>query len=195
MIKNQLLFETLYHELKRIAQQRLRAFPVGGTLHATWLVHEVYLRFLAKRLRESNRAYPPNGSSGQREGESPEWPSRGAFFAACSEAMRRIIIDHHRHKLAQKRGGRHHRVPLESVSLGSPLPVPDLLDVEAALQSLELSDPIKAEIVKLRFYGGMTMSEVAAALNISLATVERHWRVARARIAEMLQHSPEETAT
>jgi RNA polymerase sigma factor (sigma-70 family) len=190
MIDTGVLFETVYTDLKRIAQRRLRGLPAGGTLHATVLVHEVYLRFLAKRVKECQGPPSQLDSSGRHARDLPQWPSRGAFFAACSEAMRRIIIDHHRRKVAQKRGGLFRRLPVEWVHFTSESNEYDLLEIEEALQAFAAEYPLKAEIVKLRFYCGMTMPEAAAALEISVATVERHWRFARAWMAEFLQKTP-----
>ncbi len=182
-------FETVYKDLKRIAEWRLRGFPRGRTLHATILVHETYLRFMSNRTTNSEQLDSDAGSLPVEELPSPQWSNRAAFFAACSEAMRRIIIDHYRRKVAFKRGGQFRRLPVEMGQLSSGSVEYDLLEIEEALQRLEAAFPQKAEVVKLRFFCGMTMSECAAALDISIATAERHWRFARAWIAEFLEKS------
>jgi RNA polymerase sigma factor (TIGR02999 family) len=135
----------------------------GQTLDATALVHEAYLR-----LVESER----RGSS------PPGWAGRGHFFAAAAEAMRRILIDHARRKHRPKHGGGRRRVPLDASVAATDAP-DDLLAVDDALTRLAERDPVRAELVKLRFYAGLTMPEAAAALGISLATAERYWAFAR----------------
>jgi RNA polymerase sigma factor (TIGR02999 family) len=154
----QLLHE-VYGELRRLAGGQLARERRGQTLQATALVHEAYLRLLG--------------------GASPQWNSRGHFFAAAAEAMRRILVETARRKQRQKHGGGQGRVDLDSECLVEPAPAVDILALDMALDKLAASDPQKAQVVKLRFFAGLTMPEVAEALGISLATAERHWAFAR----------------
>ena len=153
------LLPLVYDELRRLAAARLADEPSGNTLQPTALVHEAYLRLV--------------GSPG---GE--HWNHRGHFFAACAEAMRRILVEHARRKKRQKHGGQRRRVDLEvadSVVAASE----DLPALDEALTRLAAHDPVKAEVVKLRFFAGLTMPEIAQALGFSLATAERYWTYAR----------------
>ncbi len=165
-------FETVYADLKQIAASRLRTLNPGQTLHATALVHEAYLRLIQQNSG--------NGSS--------SWQDRPAFFAAASEAMRRIIIDYYRKKTSQKRGGGFGRTLVDLGQIPDPLADHDLLDLEEALSRFELEYPEKAQVVKLRYFVGMTMSEIAGAMEISITTVERHWRFARAWLGAQLEN-------
>jgi RNA polymerase sigma factor (TIGR02999 family) len=166
------LFAAVYGELKQIAFSRLRKLPPGQTLHATVLVHEAYLK-LTKYRSDFNDA---------------SWPSQSAFFGAASEAMRRILIDHYRNKMCQKRGGQHARRDYDLANLPEPKLDVDLLALEEVLCQFEVIYPEKAQVVKLRYFVGMTMPECADALGISMSTAERHWRFARAWLAEKLEH-------
>jgi RNA polymerase sigma factor (TIGR02999 family) len=136
----------------------------GQTLQATALVHEAYLRLVAN------------------QGEPPRWDSKGHFFAAAAEAMRRILIDQARRKYSQKDGGGLRRVELDA---GALLAAPqeqaaeDLLALDEALQQFEREDPLKAQLVKLRYFAGLSLAEAAEALGISVATAKRHWVYAR----------------
>jgi RNA polymerase sigma factor (TIGR02999 family) len=150
----------VYDELRRLAAQRLAHEGPGQTLQATALVHEAYLR-----LVDVERAQ--------------HWNSRGHFFAAAAEAMRRILVESARRKSRRKHGRGHQRVDLESGCLVSPTPSLDLLALDDALSRLAETEPAKAELVKLRFFAGLTMPEAAAALDISLATAERYWTFAK----------------
>lgn len=181
-------FETVYAELKRIADGRLRGLPSGHTLHATVLVHEAYIRLIGNHFRSGNSQSLAGKLNGDTSNPLP-WSDRAAFFAAASEAMRRIIIDHYRRKTSQKRGGRFRRLPIEPGQLPCDSGERDLLEIEDALKEFEAVYPQKAQVVKLRFFVGMTMAECADALEISLATAERHWRFARAWITENLEKS------
>lgn len=178
MVDLDVQFEAVYDELKQIAVSRLQALSPGQSLHATVLVHEAYLRLIK-----------------QYSGDSPSpWSDRGIFFAAASEAMRRIIIDHYRRKTCRKRRGRCDSILLEPGTLAEPSSDSglrgfgyDLLEIEDALSLFEAAYPEKAHVVKLRFFVGMTMAECADALEISLSTAERHWRFARAWLADRLR--------
>ena len=159
------LLPLVYDELRKLAASKMARESLGQTLQATALVHEAYLRLLG-------------------DGQSkPSWDSRGHFFAAAAEAMRRILIEHARQKQSQKRGGQNQRVPLDAavglvadqVADGE-----DLLALDEALSQLEAEDPVKAQLVKLRYFTGFTLEEAAQSLGISIATAKRHWVYARA---------------
>jgi RNA polymerase sigma factor (TIGR02999 family) len=153
------LLPLVYNELRKLAAQKLAQEKPGQTLQPTALVHEAYLR-----LVDTEKAQ--------------QWNSRGHFFAAAAEAMRRILIESARRKGRLKHGCEHQRVDLESGCLVSAAPSLDLLALDEALSRLAQTEPAKAELVKLRFFAGLTMTE-AAALDISLATAERYWTFAK----------------
>ncbi len=153
----------VYDELRRLAKSRLASENPGQTLQATELVHEAYRRL----VDESN-------------GGDAKWNSTGHFFGAAAEAMRRILIDRARAKAAQKRGGDLQRVEFEELEHPAAKKPEKLLDLDEALTRLEASDPQKAQLVKLRFFAGLTNAQAAAALGISSATADRHWAFARA---------------
>jgi RNA polymerase sigma factor (TIGR02999 family) len=157
------LLPLVYEELRRLAAQRVMRENPGQTLQATALVHEAYLRLIG--------------------GESqPRWDSRGHFFAAAAEAMRRILIDQARRKQSEKAGGQMRRVNLDEGALAAPSDSQDpddLVALDEALREFELEDPLKARLVKLRYFAGLTLPEAAEALGISLATAKRHWVYAR----------------
>jgi RNA polymerase sigma factor (TIGR02999 family) len=156
------LFPIVYDELRRIAQVKIAAEKPGMTLGATELVHEAYLRLVGN-------------------GEAPHgWNSRGHFFAAAAEAMRRILIDHARRRQALVRGGDRDRVPLSEIERQTAVQDQRLLELDEALTRLEADDEQKATLVKLRFFAGLTNEEAAAALNISTATAQRLWAFSRA---------------
>ena len=154
------LLPLVYDELRQLAAKQMARERPGQTLEATALVHEAYLRLV-------------NGD------EARHWNSRGHFFAAAAEAMRRILVEGARRKRRLKHGRAHHRVDLESGCLVSAAPSLDLLALDEALSRLAETEPAKAELVKLRFFAGLTMPEAAAALDISLATAERYWTFAK----------------
>jgi RNA polymerase sigma factor (TIGR02999 family) len=162
------LFPIVYDELRRIAQGKLTAERPGQTLGATELVHEAYLRLVGN-------------------GEAPQgWNSRGHFFAAAAEAMRRILIDQARRRHALTRGGDRGRVELSDLQPAAADQDERLLDLDEALSRLEQDDAEKARLVKLRFFAGLTNEEAAAALGISTATAQRAWAYCRAWLrAEM----------
>jgi RNA polymerase sigma factor (TIGR02999 family) len=155
------LLPLVYDELRKLAAQRLAGEMPGQTLQPTALVHEAYLRLVGNDAEQ-------------------HWDSRGHFFAAAAEAMRRILIDNARRKGCVRRGGARQRVDLDAMQLFSEEPNDDLLDLDEALTRLTGLDPVRAELVKLRFFAGLTMPEAAATLGISLATAERYWAFARA---------------
>lgn len=155
------LLPLVYEELRKLAAQRLAAEKPGQTLQATALVHEAYLRLVDVEKVQ-------------------QWNSRGHFFAAAAEAMRRILVDQARRKKSQKHGGTLDRQPLEDVEIGTPQPSIDLLAVHDALEKFERVDKGGADLVKLRYYAGLTLPEAAAALGISTSTADRQWAYARA---------------
>jgi RNA polymerase sigma factor (TIGR02999 family) len=156
------LLPLVYAELRRLAAARMAQERPGQTLDATALVHEAYLRLVGER-----RGSPP-----------PDWANRGHFFAAAAEAMRRILIDAARRKRAAKHGGGRRRVPLDEAHRIADSP-DDLLALDDALTRFAAAEPAKAELVKLRFFAGLSMPDAAAALGVSLATAERWWAFAR----------------
>ena len=155
------LLPLVYDELRRLAAQRLAQEKPGQTLQATALVHEAYLRLV--------------GNS-----EQPHWNSRGHFFAAAAEAMRRIVVENARRKRRLRHGGGRDRVEVELADLPTRLPPDDLLALDDALARLGEQDPVKARLVTLRYFAGMTVEQAAEVLGISRVTAHRHWAFARA---------------
>jgi RNA polymerase sigma factor (TIGR02999 family) len=161
------LLPLVYDELRQLAAQRLAQEKPGQTLQPTALVHEAYLR-----LVEGAPAQP--------------WNSRGHFFAAAAEAMRRILIDQARRKGSQRRGGARQRCELRDVDVTA-LPInEELLDLDDALTRLAATDPQAAELVKLRVFAGMTVEEIAQVQQTSPRTVKRNWAYARAWLGREL---------
>jgi RNA polymerase sigma factor (TIGR02999 family) len=154
------LLPLVYDELRRLATQRLAREDPGQSLQSSDLVHEAYLRLVG-------------------EGDQKKWDSRAHFFAAAAEAMRRILVEKARHKKRVKHGGARLRLDLDAVGLLAKEPSEDIEALDEALTKLAAEDPDKAELVKLRFFAGLTMPEIAQVLKISLATAERHWTYAR----------------
>ncbi|HUQ68207.1 MAG TPA: ECF-type sigma factor [Planctomycetaceae bacterium] len=154
------LLPLVYNELRQLAAQKMAHEQPGQTLQATALVHEAYLRLV-------------DGEQAQR------WDSRRHFFAAAAEAMRRILIENARRKGGPKQGGDRKRIDLAELCLAADAPADELLALDEALTKFATLAPDKATLVKLRFFGGLTISEAAAVLEISHATVERHWNYAR----------------
>jgi RNA polymerase sigma factor (TIGR02999 family) len=172
------LLPLVYDELRRLAALQLARESGGQTLEPTALVHEAYLRLVGR----------PGQEPGAKE---PHWDNRGHFFAAAAEAMRRILIDNARRKLRPKHGGGRHRVSGDIAAPQPEMPLEDLLALDEALDKLAREEPARAELVKLRFFAGLTMPEVAEVLGISLATAERHWTYARTWLFARLQDAPE----
>jgi RNA polymerase sigma factor (TIGR02999 family) len=159
------LLPLVYDELRRLAAQQLAAERPGQTLQATALVHEAYLRLVA---------------SGEASAPREHWNGRGHFFGAAAEAMRRILIDNARRKARVKHGGGRLRLDLDDVPAAEDDRADDLLALDAALDALARTEPVKAEVVKLRYFAGLTVEQTAACLGVSPATAKRHWAVARA---------------
>jgi RNA polymerase sigma factor (TIGR02999 family) len=168
------LLPLVYDELRKLAAQKLAHEKPGQTLDATALVHEAYVRLVAS----------PGSKSGEPE---PQWTGRGHFFAAAAEAMRRILINRARDKGRQKRGGERQRVDLEHLAIADQASHEELIALDEALQRLQRENPPCAELVKLRFFTGLTMDEAAAALAISARTAHRYWAFARAWLYDALQ--------
>ena len=153
------LLPLVYEELRKLAALKLARENPGQTLQATALVHEAYLRLVGE------------GAGG--------WENRRLFFAAAAEAMRRILVEQARRKRRVRHGGGKHRVDLEEGCSLVAAPDEDLLALDEALTRLAAFRPDRAEVVKLRFFAGLTMAETASALGISQPTAERYWRFAR----------------
>lgn len=155
------LLPLVYEELRRLAAQKLAKEKPGQTFEATALVHEAYIR-LVQPQKDHN------------------WDNRGHFFAAAAEAMRRILIDRARVKAREKHGGDRQRVDLDALALATSLTPDQLLAVDEALAKLSADDATAAQIVKLRYYTGLTVDEAGKALGIATTTAYRHWNYARA---------------
>lgn len=155
------LLPLVYEELRLLAAQKMSRELPGQTLQATALVHEAYIRLV--------------------DSEAQDWNSRGHFFAAAAEAMRRILIDNARRKKSLKRGGGRQRIEFEAAILtgGKSYQMDDLIALDEAMQKLAGMDKIKADLVKLRFFAGLTSEQAAGVLGISTATAERYWDYAR----------------
>ncbi len=156
------LLPLVYDELRRLAAQRLAQEKPGQTLQATDLVHEAYLRLVNVET-------------------APSWETRGHFFAAAAEAMRRILVEKARRKQRLRHAGGLHKQPLEGnePALASPVDAIDLLALNEALDRLEAASPRRAQLVKLRYFAGLSLVEAAEALGMSTATAKRHWVYAR----------------
>lgn len=158
------LLPLVYNELRRLASQRLAREKPGQTLQATALVHEAYLRLV-------------------QGGDEHGWDSRGHFFVAAAEAMRRILVENARRKARLKRGGNLQRVDLDVDAIDAPTRDADeLLALDEALATLAEEDPRSAKLVELRFFAGLTVEQAAKALGISKGTACRDWAYARARL-------------
>jgi RNA polymerase sigma factor (TIGR02999 family) len=154
------LLPLVYEELRKLAAQRLAQEKPGQTLQATALVHEAYLRLV-------------DG------GPAQHWDSRGHFFAAAAEAMRRILIDNARRKQRPKHGGDRRRVDLAAAASVAEAPADDLLALDEALTKLAAEEPIKAKLVRLRLFAGLSVPEAAKVLGLATRTAERYWTYAR----------------
>jgi RNA polymerase sigma factor (TIGR02999 family) len=155
------LLPLVYEELRKLAAQRLAQEAPGQTLQATALVHEAYLRLVDVE-------------------KTQHWDSRGHFFAAAAEAMRRILVENARRHQALKRGGGLERIDLPELAESMQDDPVNLVALDEALQKLEALHPQKAQVIKLRFFAGLSLEETAQTLGISRATAQRHWAYARA---------------
>ena len=168
------LLPLVYGELRRIAARQLRRERAGHTLQATAIVHEAYMRFAA---------HP-----------GLEWPSRAHFFAFSAHLIRRILVDYARRRNRAKREGLAEKITFVEMADPALEKSPDLVALDEALSSLEKVDPRKATVVELKFFGGLTLDEIAAQLGISEETVSREWRRARAWLYSTLQTGPADGA-
>src|SRR5262245_42247179 len=165
------LLPLVYDDLRRLAAQKMAREPPGHTLTPTSLVHEAYLRVA--------------GAGGEQD-----WANRKHFFAAAAEAMRRILVENARRKRALKRGGEQVRHDVAELPIAAPDTDDNLLAVHEALDRLAAVEPARAEVVKLRFFAGMTIEQAAEVLGISTATADRYWVYARAWLYEDITRQP-----
>lgn len=154
------LLPMVYQELRNLARSRLAQEQPGQTLQATALVHEAYLRLVGD--------------------EDPGWANRGHFFAAAAEAMRRILIERARRYARQRHGGGQRRVTLGDSVAGQEADLAEILEIDQALEELEAQDELMAQVVKLRYFAGLTVAETASALGTSPRSINRAWTAARA---------------
>ena len=161
------LLPLVYAEMRQLAAHKMANEAPGQTLQATALVHEAWLRL---------------GGDGQ-----PAWQNRAHFLAAAAEAMRRILVENARRKLRLKRGGGGEQVELHESAIEAPAGDEKILQVHEALEALSVEDPEKAQIVKLRFFVGLSHEEIAALLGVNEKTVRRHWEVAKVRLFQSIK--------
>jgi RNA polymerase sigma factor (TIGR02999 family) len=184
----QQLMPLVYDELRKLAAVKLAQEKPGQTLQATALVHEAYLRLVESSPR-------PSGGEGPGVG-GVRWDSRGHFFAAAAEAMRRILVESARRRRSEKRGGRARRIDFETVQTLAEPPADDqaddLLALDEALDLLAKEDPDKAELVKLRCFAGLSHQDAAEALGVSRATADRYWAYAKSWLYCRLHESDSE---
>jgi RNA polymerase sigma factor (TIGR02999 family) len=174
------LLPLVYNELRKLAAQKLAQEKPGQTLDATALVHEAYLRIV------------DGGKEGSSSEHDPAWANRRHFFAAAAEAMRRILVENARRKGRQKHGGGRKREHPDLDALSASEDPSDILALHGALEQFALRDPVKAKLVELRYFGGLTLEQAAGCLDISLSTADRGWRYARAWLyAAMTGADPE----
>ena len=167
------LLPLVYEELRKLAAHKLAQEKPGQTLQATALVHEAYLRLVASPLGQ--------------QGEKPCWNSRGHFFAAAAEAMRRILVDNARRKKSLKRGGCRERQVLDAESLAAPQTPDDLLALDEALSQLAAEDPKAAVLVTLRYFAGLTLKQAAEAVGVSPRSADFLWAFARAWLLRKIE--------
>jgi RNA polymerase sigma factor (TIGR02999 family) len=164
------LLPLVYEELRKLAAHKMASEAPGQTLQPTALVHEAWLRI--------------TGSENQR------WDSKGHFFAAAAEAMRRILIERARARSRLRRGSRAEHISLDHVTIASEDPSETVLAINEALDRLTARDPFKAEVVKMRYFAGLNQDEIATALGVSEPTVRRHWAIARAWLYAEMKTQP-----
>jgi RNA polymerase sigma factor (TIGR02999 family) len=166
------LLPLVYDELRRLAAQRLAQEKPGQTLQPTALVHDAYIRLVGVE-------------------KAQHWNSRGHFFAAAAEAMRRILINRARDKHRVKRGRDYKRLDLDQIEVALNTPDEELIELDDAIQGLAGADPVGADLVKLRFFAGLTLKEAAECLGIPRRTADRHWAFARAWLVDLLSAGEE----
>lgn len=164
------LLPLVYDELRRLAAQKLGRESAGHTLQPTALVHEAWLRLVDQRVPQA-------------------WNSRGHFYSAAAEAMRRILVEAARRRSRIKRGGGLRRVSLTDVDPGTTLPSDQLLELDEAMSRFAVEEPLKARLVELRFFGGLSVEDAASALGISEVSAKRYWRYARAWLHREISES------
>lgn len=162
------LLDLVYEDLRRLAAHKMAREAPGQTLQPTALVHEAWLKLV--------------GFGGQ------QFKNRAQFFAVAAEAMRRILIDRARRRQTQRHGGQYERVELDEAGLAAPAEDDQLLAVNEALEKFAQENPLQAEVVKLRYFAGMTNGEVAQALNLSVSTVKTYWSFARAWLFDAIRN-------
>lgn len=160
------LLPLVYDELRKLARSRMADIPPGNTLQPTALVHEAFMRLIGK--------------------QDPGWDGRGHFFAAAAAAMRQVLVDQARRKKSLKRGGDKKRIEFEDFDVPLACPVEDVIALDEAVERLKCDDPRKAQIVSLRCFAGLNREETAAALGISVPTIDREWRYIVARLHKEL---------
>lgn len=170
-----LLLPVVYRELRRLAAGYLQRERNNHTLQPTALVHEAYMRMV-----DQSRV---------------QWQNRAHFFGVAAQMMRRVLVDHARTQGARKRGGDVNKIQLEDGLVAGGSREAELIAVDDALRALELQDPVKARIVEMRFFGGLSIEETAVAMSLSTATVNRHWRMAKAWLHGELSSNREQPAT
>lgn len=164
------LYEAVYDHLRAVASGRLRAERADHTLRTTALVHETYLRLVDQR--------------------SVDWQSRGQFYAVASRAIRRILVDHARHRGRDKRGGGAEHLSLtDALNVATDAFDVDLVALDRALEALRREDPVKCDVVEMRYFGGLENREIAESLGVTTRTVERHWSYAKAWLFLALEGS------
>jgi len=161
------LLPLVYQELRRLATHKMANEAAGHTLQPTALVHEAWLRLVAN--------------------QNPQWNGRAHFFGAAAEAMRRILVENGRRKRAARHGGGQAKLDIQEIELAAPAPDDELLAVNDALEKLAARDPKKAELVKLRYFVGLTTEEAAEVLGISVPTADRWWNFSRAWLFEEIE--------
>ncbi len=166
------LLPLVYDELRKLAAARMAGEAPGNTLNATALVHEAYLRLVGPT-------------------DEVRWENRGHFFAAAAEAMRRILVEAARRKRAEKHGGGLRRHDATEIEIAAPESNDDLVALDEALNRLAAADPQKAELVKLRYFAGLTIEQAAEALGISPATAKRHWTYSKAWLFQAISGATE----
>jgi RNA polymerase sigma factor (TIGR02999 family) len=172
------LLPLVYDELRQLAAQRLAQEKPGQTLQATALVHEVYLRLVASPGREC-------------VGPVQRWDSRGHFFAAAAEAMRRILLNRARDKKRQKRGGDRQRIDFDQIEIALDTSAEQLIALDEVLDQLAEQDNMACQLVKLRFFAGLSLREAAQSLGMAQRTAERQWAYARAWLYDRLRRDEE----